>query len=454
MNKIIITIILATCFINYNSFAKSKNILSEMWSDPAFKKDFTASYGVLSGYEPEINQEEKERLRSIYETINANPLDAIIKLENEITDSDSAAFDFILANLYFQENQLTLATQYYNQAINKYPNFRRAYSNLGLVYIIENNFESAITCLSKALELGVVDARSYGLLGYSYYTQGNYYPAEAAYRQAILMQPEVLDWKTGLAQCLLEMGQYQDAVVAIQTLIDEDPSNTDYWILQSNAYLGLDQTLKAASNLEVVKRLGKSDLNILSLLGDIYMNNEMPELALVAYLEAINLAKETNLDTLVHSAELFTRLGNYKEAESFINEIRSNFNFEKNSNNEEDLKLLICEAKIARSKGEDDLAASLLIKIIERDLLNGDAIIELANYYADKGMFSEAYTRFEQAQSILEHERPALIAHAQVLVSQKKYSSALSLLNRALLIESDRNLKDFKNKVEKASRNQ
>ena len=69
-------------------------------------------------------------------------------------------------------------------------------------------------------------------------------------------------------------------------------------------------------------------------------------------------------------------------------------------------------------------------------------------------MFSEAYTRFEQAQSILEHERPALIAHAQVLVSQKKYSSALSLLNRALLIESDRNLKDFKNKVEKASRNQ
>ena len=34
------------------------------------------------------------------------------------------------------------------------------------------------------MELGDVDGRAYGLLAYSYLTQENYYPAEAA-RQAI-----------------------------------------------------------------------------------------------------------------------------------------------------------------------------------------------------------------------------------------------------------------------------
>ena len=58
------------------------------------------------------------------------------------------------------------------------------------------------------MELGDVDGRAYGLLAFSYLTQENYYPAEAAYRQAILMQPETVDWKLGLARCLLEMGQY------------------------------------------------------------------------------------------------------------------------------------------------------------------------------------------------------------------------------------------------------
>ena len=61
--------------------------------------------------------------------------------------------------------------------------------------------------------------------------------------------------------------------------------------------------------------------------------------------------------------------------------------------------MLTFEAKIARYN-LDELAASLLIKIIERDLLNGDAIIELAKYYADKGKLAEAITRFEQAQNI------------------------------------------------------
>lgn len=452
MKQILITLICTLTLLPLIVNAKNNNPMSDLWNDPQFQKEFTASYGTLAGYEPTLSEEEKSTLRTLIKIIKARPEQAIKQLSEQIKEDDSAAFDFILANLYFQQSDLVAAEKFYLQAIKKYPAFRRAYKNLGFVNIQSGDYVSAINSISKSMELGDVDGRAYGLLAYSYLTQENYYPAEAAYRQAILMQPEVVDWKLGLARCLLEMGQYSDAVAIFETLITNDPNNTDYWVLQSNAYLGLDESLKAARNLEVVQRLNKADIQTLSLLGDIYMNNEMPDLALNAYLLAAELAQDEDLDLLIKSAKVLTLTVNYEQAETIIGKIRNDFSDKMDE--ADDLELLTYEAKIARAKGQDDLAASLLIQIIERDLLNGEAIIELAKYYADQGKLSEAITRFEQAQKIRKYERPALVAHAQTLVNNKEYDEALPLLNRALRIESDRNLKDYKDRVERAARKQ
>lgn len=452
MKQILITLICTLTLLPLIVNAKNNNPMSDLWNDPQFQKEFTASYGTLAGYEPTLSEEEKSTLRTLIKIIKARPEQAIKQLSEQIKEDDSAAFDFILANLYFQQSDLVAAEKFYLQAIKKYPAFRRAYKNLGFVNIQSGDYVSAINSISKSMELGDVDGRAYGLLAYSYLTQENYYPAEAAYRQAILMQPEVVDWKLGLARCLLEMGQYSDAVAIFETLITDDPNNTDYWVLQSNAYLGLDESLKAARNLEVVQRLNKADIQTLSLLGDIYMNNEMPDLALNAYLLAAELAQDEDLDLLIKSAKVLTLTVNYEQAETIIGKIRNDFSDKMDE--ADDLELLTYEAKIARAKGQDDLAASLLIQIIERDLLNGEAIIELAKYYADQGKLSEAITRFEQAQKIRKYERPALVAHAQTLVNNKEYDEALPLLNRALRIESDRNLKDYKDRVERAARKQ
>ena len=452
MKQVLITLICILTFLPLITKAKNGYPMTELWNNPQFQKEFTASYGTLAGYEPTLSEEEKNKLRTLIKIIKARPEQAIKQLSEQIKDDDSAAFDFILANLYFQEGDLVAAEKFYLQAIKKYPSFRRAYKNLGFVNIQSGDYISAINSISKSLELGDVDGRAYGLLAYSYLTQENYYPAEAAYRQAILMQPEVVDWKLGLARCLFEMGQYSDAVAIFETLITEDPNNTDYWLLQSNAYLGLDESLKAARNLEVVQRLNKADIQTLSLLGDIYMNNEMPDLALNAYLIAAELAQDEDLDLLIKSAKVLTLTVNYEQAETIIEKIRNDFS--EKMDEADDLELLTYEAKIARAKGQDDLAASLLIQIIERDLLNGEAIIELAKYYADQGKIPEAITRFEQAQKIRKYERSALVAHAQTLVNNKEYDEALPLLYRALRIESDRNLKDYKDRVERAARKQ
>ncbi|MEO0508250.1 MAG: tetratricopeptide repeat protein [Verrucomicrobiota bacterium] len=428
------------------------NIASQLWEDETFVKEFLGSYGFLAGYEPPISDEEKEALRGLIDLIKASPKAAIQQLEPQITSDSSAAFDFILANLYFQEGNLPKAEQYYNNAVVKHPDFRRAYKNLGLVQVQKGDYAKSITAISKAMELGEVDGRAYGLLGYGYLTKERYYPAEAAYRQAILMQPDNKDWKVGLAQCLLRTERYADAVALFDTLIKDDPDNSDYWLLQGNAYLGKDDSLAAAKNLEIVRRMGRADLTTLTLLGDIYMNNEAPDLALEAYLTAADMATAEDSQSLIRAAELLTRTANYKQAAAMIAKSRSQLGNGLTDKN--DLTLLTLEAKIARSMGEDERAAELLVKIIERDALNGDAIIELANYYADSGEMAKATNRYEQAEKIEAFEHEALVAHGQALVRNGEYKKAVPLLRRALQLKSDRNLADYTDRVERAARSQ
>ena len=436
-----------------NAQRRASNPGADLWKDDAFVKSFVGSYASLIGYEPKISDEEKGVLRNLVDLIKKNKNQvAIEQLEPLIKPSTSAALDFILANLYFQEGNLESAEKFYKDAVLKYPNFRRAYKNLGLVQVQAGNFKDAIPTISKALELGEVDGRAYGLLAYGYLTERMYYPAEAAYRQAILIQPKQKDWKIGLARCLLEMERYKEAVSIFETLLIEDPNNSDYWLLQSNAYIGNDQSLLAAQNLEIVRHMGEAELSSLILLGDIYMNNSVLELAMSAYQRAVELADSDDARVLLRAANVLTRTANFEKAAVLIKDIRQNESV--NLSPDQDLELLNQEAKIARAQGDGDTAVETLNKIIKRDALNGEAIIELANYYVDMDMLPEAINRYEQAAKIGEYERDALIAHGQTLVRETRYSEALPLLKRALLLESEPNLEDYIARVERAANSQ
>lgn len=454
MRNRILSILLASSvsLVSLQAAPKVSDPSHAQWDDPVFVDEFLGSYGFLAGYEPPISEEEKEALRQLIDLIKLSPAVAIQQLEPQIKKSSSAAFDFILANLYFQEGNLDKASEYYSNAVRKHPDFRRAYKNLGLVFVQKGDYDNAIKAISKALELGEVDGRAYGLLGYGYLTKQKYYSAEAAYRQAILMQPEVKDWKVGLAQCLLETERYADAIALFNGLLIDETDNSDYWLLQANAFLGNEQTMMAAKNFEVVRRMGKADLSTLNLLGKIYINNQAANLALDAYESALELVEEPEIETIVKAAELLSMAGNLEQAKVLVQQIQS----AKAEMLTQDMsfRLLTLKAKIARSEGDDATAVATLTQIVEQDSLNGEALIELAKYYVDEGDMAKATVRFEQAAKIKKFERDALVAHAQALVRGGDYSDALPLLRRALKIKSDNNLETYTQRVARAAEKQ
>jgi tetratricopeptide (TPR) repeat protein len=451
MKKLLGIFLAAACSTVSLLAAIDPTLAQAQWKDPAFVKSFLGSYGFLAEYEPRISEKERAFFNQLIELIPQDAQAAIEAVTSHIRPESSAAFDFILANLYFQQSALEQASQHYQQAIAKFPSFRRAYKNLGLVQVQQGEFEAAVSSITRAIALGEVEGRSYGLLGYSYQALGQYHPAESAYRQALLMQPKERDWQIGLAACLQQQQRYAETIALLDLLLEAYPDNADYWLLQSNAYLGLNQPEKAAQNIELVRRMGRAQLDSLKLLGDIYINQQSPDLAVSAYLAAMQLAELKDLDIVLRAADALTQTGNYDQATRLTQDTRQKFGSELDGPLE--LKLLTLEAQIARATGQLELALAQLEQIIERDALNGDALIELANCYAEQGDMAKAINRYQQAEKMETFQRKALIAQAQARVRQNDYLAALPLLRRALQIEFDQQLADFTQRVQRAAKN-
>ncbi len=424
---------------------------SSVLTDPEWRARFLGSYGFLSGAEPEIRTQELELLREVIELMRVNPQAAATMLSTQMTPESSAALDFILANLYFQNGQLGEAAESYAKALEKFPDFRRAHKNVGLLSVQLSDFDRALEHLTRAVELGDRDGRSYGLIGYAYINRENYVAAEQAYRNAILLQPDTRDWKLGLARSLLAMQKNEEAVALFGRLIEEDPTDATAWLLQANAYVGLERPRDAAVNLETVRMLGEAKTSTLVLLGDIYMNEGMYEFAAEAYLELVRGdAGATEFRNAYRAADLLIRTQAYGEAQRMLDVIDERYAGK--IGQEQELQVLTLQAKVARAVGREEDAAKLLESIVERDGTRGEALLELARYYKDKKQIERALLLIERAEKLEDYRYRALLDHAQLRVSQREYREAAELLERALKIKREPRVERFLARVQQAVR--
>lgn len=417
--------------------------------DPEWRKHFLGSYGVLSGVEPTVNPVESEMLKQVLDLMNSDPQAAIKKLQQQPDASRSAVFDFILANLEFQNANLDAAAESYAKAIKKFPDFRRAHKNLGLLKVQKGDCATALKHLSRALELGDRDARNFGLLGYCYIQQENYLAAEIAYRNAILQQPDTRDWQLGLARALMAIGHYKDASALLASLIVKYPHETELWVLQANAFIGMEQPKDAAINLEAVRLMGKSRMSSLVLLGDIYMNEGLPDLARSAYTEAIERdSQNSEFRTGYRAVELLVRAQAHDDAQKTLQLVKKKYAGKMTTDDE--LKLMTLEARIARAQGKSGEAAKLLETVVRRDGTRGDALLELASYYHGENDPARALLLIERAERLKGFEYDALLRHAQIKVEAKDYAKAANLLRQALSIKREPRVETFLSRIEQA----
>ena len=106
-------------------FAKAPvpELTQDFWNDPAFVRGFMGDYGFRSEVEPRVDKAEQFILREVVAKAENQMEQAIVYLEEKITNETSAALDFALATMYYQLGRLTPSEQTYEKALKKFPSF-------------------------------------------------------------------------------------------------------------------------------------------------------------------------------------------------------------------------------------------------------------------------------------------------------------------------------------------
>jgi tetratricopeptide (TPR) repeat protein len=422
------------------------------FSNPEFVKRFVGSYGFDMLINPDISSDEAELFKTIAPFMEMNQRGAISQIREFIStkqtagEQHSAALDYTIGSLLLQSGDLQGAIREYEIAIRKFPNFYRAYQNLGLAFIQADQPERSLPYLLKALEIGGGNGGLYGLIGYAYLSTGKSEVALEAYRGALLFQPDSRDWQNGKLNALLSMGKNEDVIAFVDDLLQDKPSDKNLWTQQANAYLAERMYDEAIANLEVLRRIGSSTSNSLVLLGDLYLNEGLAEDAVDAYEEAAQTGSLSFAKQLQLAEGLLVR-GSSDQAERILDGLSGRST---GATPDEQVDLLTMQAKVALAQGDSEEAFVLLEQVVAQDPLNGDAQLALGDFYREKGEIEQAKFAYEAATKVDEVKWKALIALARVAVSERSYPQAITFLKRAKAIDDQSFIDDYIAQLERA----
>lgn len=396
-------------------------IPASYWADEAFLKSFSASYGVNSRVEPTVSTEEVKLLVQVAKWMEKGEVKrALQTLQASKNSAHSPSILYNQANIYLELGEEQKAIEAYQSAIHKYPSFRRAHKNLGHTYLRSEQFPLALASLVKAVSLGDMSGSTLGMLGYCHLRNEHYASALQAYRLAQLTEPETVEWKAGVAQCLLEIGQNKQALSLMEEVVEARPSEVSYQLLLANMFLQHGEEVKAIATLEWLARQGKLPLEHLALLAQLHAQNGTVDLAKPWFERVRDDLKVEVYPHYLRAIEAVLQLAEWELAEQLLSVQPVSGELSEGLVNKRDRLRAIVLMELDKVG-----AKPLLEQIVKRDPLDGEALVLLAKISIAEDALEAAEFYFGRAEKIEGSKYPALFGHGAMLVSQKKYAAAV-----------------------------
>ncbi len=417
---------------------------------PEFQKRFIASYGVLEDREPELQELEISLLEKIGPMVEENPEFAKGILEGMLKDEApaTASFNFILANLYFNGGALEDALAEYDRAIAKFPTFRRAWKNLGLLRVRQADYEGGLKALVRCVELGDTSPDTYGSAAYSHLRVGNLMAAELAYNAAIVLDPNNINWIEGKAEAMIQGRRFSEARPLLLELIKRDPEKDAYRFFLANIYVELEQFIKAAEVFELIHAMGNGNGDTRLQLANIYSLNGMYELSVDTFMEATEEQLNARLNQVLIGVKFLLEQDELEQARRLFGKIGGS---KDDWVSRDKTRYLLLEANFAEADGDALAWERKLVQALESDPLNGEVLVELGSLHADRGENAKAMFYFERAYDSVEHQYDALVLASQMFINDRRFTDSLDLLRRASILNPNVELKSLMQRVRAAS---
>lgn len=431
--------------------AQTYPLSESFWSSPEFQARVMGSYGTHTELEPRLSEEEGQLFKGLVAVLDADLRAGERALAGAILPASSAALDFMLGTIRMQLGEPRPAIAAYETAIRKFPNFMRAYKNLGIAHIQSDELDKGVAMLVKGIELGGGDGLSYGLLGYAYLNLGKSSSALSAYELAIVLDPAAKDWKLGKLRCLVELEEHDRAAGLIKELIASEPQQHELYLHQANISLARERPQEALADLEIVRRMGKATEESLFLLADICANRGMSVLALAVYEDALarSSSKASRFPRVQRAARAYIEREAWDDARALLD--LATKSFADALDKDDRLALLNLAAEVELGADNAPAAAEKLERIIEEDPMNGSALLLLARHAREQGDLEDAAFLFERAATIDSVRSRALLQHGQMLVQRREYAEAAKLIRASLDLEFQSNVADYLASVEQAA---
>jgi tetratricopeptide (TPR) repeat protein len=388
---------------------------------------FCCSLQAQSPHEPTVTAREATLLTQAAEVAATNMPQAVAFLAALNGPEVSAALDFAIGNFLFQDGRHEDAVAAYLAAVRKWPAFRDARKNLGRAYLLIGREQEAITVYQGLVVDGQVDADTYLLLGHGLMMKRQAVPAETAYRQALLLDPDNRDAQRGLVQALLEQERFPEVRNLLRSALDQQPREASFWSLLANVEVAAGDTAGAIRTVETARRLHACPPPLLMLLGDLYLDAGRAADAVACY-EVATSAGAVEPARLLRAVEGLVQMGEAGKADALLKATVATLAPDDGGTGKTVIRL---NAEIAVLQGQPRQAVALYRQLAAADPLDGRVLLRLGDLLRETGNAGEAELTYERAGRVSGFEADALVRRAHLEVDAKRFAEAAELLEAA-----------------------
>ena len=389
------------------------------------------SYNFLKEREPEMTDDEYALYERVIPMAKDRPEFALRILETMVADEkeESAAFEFALANVYYTQDRHADAEAHFRKAIERYPQYQRAWLSLGTLYYVTSRFEQAVDCYGRAIALGDREAQTLGLLGYSLYSTGNPLAAEMAYMQAMAADPKNPDWIGAVINLLIDNREYTRAEPLARRLVVLRPRESGSWNLLAGVLAALGRKPDACAQLELASTLGVVDADGVALLGDLYFEQGFVAEASEVYKRLAQLSPAIGLARQLTCVQASIAEGRVGEAARAFASIPAP------QEGEDRARYLQVRAQVRIAEADTPAARQDLLEVLALEPLNGWALVTLGDSYKDEGDDTRAEFYFGEATRVAEFAYRAHLELANACLRARRFAASVTHLEAALALE-------------------
>ncbi len=334
--------------------------------------------------------------------------------------------------LLILKNRLDEAAKLNDQILKTNPKDVDALVYRGQVQIRRNDSNGAIDSLQSALRNDANNAVAHYQLGNAFAQQHNEGRAEAEWREAVRIRPNLTDAQRSLAALELRRGDVDAVLQTALQIIAADPSSADGFLWKGVADVARKQYSDAQQDAEqAMQRLPENPAPYV-LMGDIQLNQKHYADALKFYQQALD-KNPSSTDALKGVIYTYSAQKEYDKAIA-----AANAQIAKSPNNSSFYELL----GTALYDGKKDLkgAEAALRKAIELDKNNSDALLKLGKLLAEEGDTDQAIATFQQSIKDNPREVSFYVLSGELYEKKKDWEKAKAMYQQALSIVPDQPL--------------